>query len=90
MAKKKKPEIDPETFKELVSGLFSPGGTVGVAKKVYGVLVGTRLYIGTDFNDIGIFCSFWNKKWNLIDVHMTSYKDIPIRLMEEDFRKLRK
>lgn len=90
MAEKRKPILDPDTFKKLVPGLFSPGGTTSEAKKVWGVLVGTRLYISTDFNDIGIFCSYWNRGWNLIDVHMSSYKDVPLRLMIEDFRNLRK
>jgi hypothetical protein len=81
--------ITAETLRNLLPGLHSPGGTLTEPKPIYITVVNVRAYISTNRNDLSNFNSFWNGYWTGVErTHMASYKDIPVQLYAEDFRKL--
>lgn len=86
----KKKIISSDTLKDLIPGMFSPGGATTPPKQVYFTLINTRMYISTDFNNLSQLNSYHNKVWTGVQhLNVVTYKDIPIQLYVEDIRKLR-
>jgi len=87
---KKKNIIKVETLRELIPGIWSPGGTAKEPLPIWITAIGTRAYISTNRNDLSNFNSYWMGYWTGVErTNMASYKELPIQLYAEDFRKLK-